>query len=356
MNILFLVPYPSDEAPSQRFRFEQYYTALSKAGHQYSIQSFFTPTGWRSLYTGSAQKKAFLILLGFFRRFFILFTVPRYEAVFIHREAAPVGPPFIEWIIKFIFRKKIIYDFDDAIWLTDKLDETRLESVIRWRKKVTSICSWSYKVSCGNEYLAAYASRWNSKVIINPTTIDTERLHNPSRFMNHHSDKIIIGWTGSHSTLKYLKTIEPALRKLEEKYPNISILVIADQKPQLLLNSLVFKPWSKESEISDLNAIDIGIMPLPDDEWSKGKCGFKALQYLALEIPTIASPVGVNSMIVDNNVNGFLCSTSEEWTAALEKLLHDEPMRKRFGANGRQRVIDQFSVSSNTTLFLSLFQ
>jgi glycosyltransferase involved in cell wall biosynthesis len=166
---------------------------------------------------------------------------------------------------------------------------------------------------------------------------------------------VVIGWTGSHSTLKYLEAIEPILMELEQKYHQLELLVIADLKPQLGLKNLRFIPWSVDSEITSLLESDIGIMPLPDDEWAKGKCGFKALQYMALEIPTAVSPVGVNTSIVDHGVNGFICSSPQEWVESISALIEGKSLREQLGKRGRQKVIDQFSVDSNRDNFLSLF-
>lgn len=355
-KIVFLVPYPFGRAPSQRFRFEHYFEALSKAGHRYRVQSFLNSRNWKYFYeSGGFLQKAFALIAGFIKRFAVLFTIPFYEQVFIHREAAPVGPPVFEWIIAKVMRKKIIYDFDDAIWLTDKIHESGIEKIIRWRSKVKTICKWSYKVSCGNEYLCAYAQIFNINVIYNPTTIDTDGLHNPNFINSKKIEVVTIGWTGSHSTLKYLTEIEPVLSALEKKYSQVEILVIADQKPELALRSLKFLPWRKETESQDLAKIDIGIMPLPHDEWTKGKCGFKALQYMAMKIPAVVSPVGVNVTIVDHSVTGFHATTMQEWLLHLEELINHELLRKKMGEAGRQKVIDQFSVSSNTSTFLSLF-
>jgi glycosyltransferase involved in cell wall biosynthesis len=255
-----------------------------------------------------------------------------------------------------ILRKKIIYDFDDAIWLTDKVGESTLERMLKWRGKISTICRWSYKVSCGNEFLAAYAARFNKNVIINPTTIDTGSRHNRSLYKTLPKENdLIVGWTGSHSTLKYLKNLEPVLQEITRRYSNVTILIIADKELKLDVSKVVNKPWSLESEIKDLCLIDIGIMPLPDDEWTKGKCGFKALQYMSLGIPAVVSPVGVNKTIVTHGFNGYWCDTDREWAECLSLLIENEQLRKDLGANGRDRVVANYSIDSNTQNFLSLF-
>ncbi|MEI9917916.1 MAG: glycosyltransferase family 4 protein [Bacteroidota bacterium] len=352
MKILLLVPYPLGESPSQRFRFEQYFEVLSAAGHTYVVRSFLSPKGWNIIYSkGNSARKFFTILSGFIRRLWTLPSVTGYDRVFIHREATPVGPPVFEWIIAKVMRKKIIYDFDDAIWSTDNTSEGAFAKMIRWRSKVASICKWSFVVSCGNDYLCDYARRFNDNVVLNPTTIDTS-YHKPS---SQTSSEIVIGWTGSHSTVKYIDSVVTAIQQLEKKYSKLVFMVIADAPPNINVSSLRFVPWNRQTEIEDLSKIDIGIMPLPDDEWSKGKCGFKALQYMAMEIPAVVSPVGVNTKIVTNGVDGFICNTTEEWITALEKLISDPVLRKQLGVAGRKKIESSYSVTSNTSNFLSLF-
>ena len=278
-----------------------------------------------------------------------------FHFVFIHREATPIGPPVLEWYISKILKKKIIYDFDDAIWLTDRKNESLILRTLKWRSKVGSICRWSHKVSCGNDYLGNYASQFNSQVVYNPTTIETEVMHNPANYKKNTSIKITVGWTGSHSTLKYLHAMEPVLQFIEKKYSSVEFNVISDAAPKLNLKRLNFIPWSVETEISDLFQFDIGIMPLPDDEWAKGKCGFKALQYMALQIPTVASPIGVNTQIIRHGENGFLCSNPQEWENCISILVENKELRDSMGITGRKNVIDHYSVSSNSSNFLSLF-
>lgn len=361
-KIVFFAPYPFGEAPSQRFRFEQYFSLLKERGCDIVFYSFFNKSGWSKLYTSTWLTQAFWLIVSVVRTFLRVPLAVTADFVFVHREVMPIGPPIAEWLIKHVLRKKIIYDFDDAIWMTDKTKESVLERIIRWRSKVGGICTWSYKVSCGNQYLADFAQQFNANVLVNPTTIDTEEVHNPTLFDKHKMREekkisgVVIGWTGSHSTLKYLEEIEPVLIELENQNPEISLVVIADKPPQLKLKRLLFYKWSKETEIKNLMLVDIGIMPLPNDQWAKGKCGFKALQYMALGIPTVVSPIGVNTTIIQHGENGFCCSAREEWREIINLLVKDDSLRAKTGNAGKQTVLNHYSVKSNSDVFLSLFQ
>jgi glycosyltransferase involved in cell wall biosynthesis len=358
-SVLFIIPYPLNESPSQRYRFEQYFHLLEKRGIKYTVQSFLSTRDWRVTFEeGFVLEKAMAVLVGILRRCLSLLRAPFYNFIFIHREALPIGPPIVEWIITKLLRKKVIYDFDDAIWLSDRIDESKILRILKWRAKVKSICRWSYKVSCGNEYLCSFASQFNQRVVYDPTTIDTKSWHNPDLYsrIDPGTTQIVIGWTGSHSTLKYLKEIESVLQEIEREFPNVNFAIIADKRTDLRLNNVSFLDWSVETEIKDLMRFDIGIMPLPNDEWSKGKCGFKALQYMALRIPTVASDVGVNSKIISHTVDGFVCRTADEWKRALSSLIKDPELRKRMGNLGREKVISNYSVVSNSSNFLSLFE
>ncbi len=356
VKILFLVPYPLNESPSQRFRFEQYLPLLKKENIEFKIQSFANVRNWKIFYTrGNILKKAAFIISGIAKRTAILLEVPAYDYVFIHREVTPIGPPLFEWIIGVFLKKKIIYDFDDAIWMTERPDESLIRQTIKWRIKVKSICRWSYKISCGNLYLCDYAYRYNHNIYLNPTTIDTDDLHNPSLHPAKKSGRIVIGWTGSHSTLNYLLLVKGILKEIEDSYANVDMMVIADREPDLGLKRMIFRPWSRETEIADLSQMDIGIMPLTDDKWAQGKCGFKALQYMAMEIPVVASPVGVNTMIINHGFNGYLANNVEDWVNYLKLLIEDTSARKETGRLGREEVLRNYSVRSNASNFRSLF-
>ncbi len=358
MTILFLVPYPLNRAPSQRFRFEQYFRFLEEKNIAYTVQSFLDNKSWDILYTkGHRMRKLWAVINGFARRMGQMLHLRGYDFVFIHREAAPIGPPLFEWWIAKIAGKKIVYDFDDALWLPDDLQENSLVAWLKWRNKTASVCKRAWKVSAGNSYLAEYAGLYNTRVVLNPTTIDPVYHVATTKHENNenHTTDIVIGWTGTHSTMKYLEPILCVMEELEKKY-RLEFLCISNKKPAWPLKSLRYWPWSEKTEVEDLRRIDIGIMPLPDDEWSKGKCGFKALQFMALEIPVVASPVGVNSVLICDNENGFLASSHEEWVEKLQLVIENPGLRKKFGIAGRKTVEESYSVNTNKENFLRLFQ
>ena len=355
MRILFLVPYPPGRAPSQRFRFEQYLDALLAAGHTYHLAPFISVATWDILYQpGRGGAKALGILGGFVRRLVLLFRVPRYDFVFVHREAAPVGPPVFEWIISKMLGKKLIYDFDDAIWLANTSEANKIAAGVKWHHKVADICRWAHKNSCGNAYLADYARQFNPRAVVNPTTIDTVHLHNQVRDQAA-PGRLVIGWTGTHSTLKYLDQVVPVLAKLEAEGLDFEFRVISNQPPAFPLSSLVYLPWRKATEIADLLGFHVGLMPLEDDPWAKGKCAFKALQYMALGVPALVSPVGMNTEVVQHGQNGFVCATPAEWEASLRQLLADASLRQRLGTAARTTIEQRYSVRANTSNFLNLF-
>lgn len=246
----------------------------------------------------------------------------------------------------------MIYDFDDAIWIPNTSSANYFTNWFKAFWKVKYICRWAYKITPGNEYLSDYAKRFNQNIIKIPTCINTETYRPGS---NQHSDaRLNVGWTGSHSTLKYLDEIIPVINELQQSF-DFNFLVIADKKPVLSLKSWEFIPWNLDSETEDLLRLDIGVMPLTEDQWSEGKCGFKLIQYFACGIPAVASPVGVNKIIIDEAVNGFLCDSNQGWKASLQKLLTSASLREKMGRAGREKIKDQYSIQSQASKFIELF-
>ncbi|MEO6611024.1 MAG: glycosyltransferase [Chitinophagaceae bacterium] len=352
ISVYFIVPASTGISPSQRFRFEQYLILLKEQGIRYRVSGFYTENGWKTIFTrGNYVKKAFIVLRGVGKRFIDLFRLAPFRLIYIHREALPLGPPFFEWFMSRVLRKKIIYDFDDSIWIPAISKYNKRAIYFKNFGKVAKICRWSFKVSVGNRYLAEYASRFNRNVYIVPTVVDTEAVHN--KMQVHQTQHPAIGWTGTFSTLPYLDIVMPVLKELQETN-DFDLVVIAETDPILPLKNYTFVKWKRETEAEDLLRFHIGLMPLYDDAISQGKCGFKAIQYMSLGIPAIVSPVGVNSEIVDNQVNGFVSDSNTDWKENLLFLLKNAEVRQKMGMSARKKIEDSYSVKSSFPLFLGL--
>jgi glycosyltransferase involved in cell wall biosynthesis len=352
--IAFIVQHPKGISPGQRFRFEIWEPILNDAGFEICTYSFFDYNTSKVLYqNGFLLKKTFGLLRGFYRRVILMFIIGKFDFIFLQREFTPLGPPFFELLITRIYKLKIIYDFDDAIWITQKSIPTNIFSKFKCEWKIKYLCKWAHKISCGNNYLGEFAKTYNRNVIVMPTCVDTTNTHNIGK-SNYGSDFPIVGWTGSHSTLPYLDLILPTIKRLQSDY-KFGFIIICDRDPLPDIKNYQFIKWNSTTEISDLLKIDIGVMPLTKDEWSKGKCGLKIIQYFALGIPAIASSIGVNSEIIDNEINGFLCTTEAEWEKAFISLLTSSSLREKMGKSGREKVEQFYSIKSQKSKFISLF-
>jgi glycosyltransferase involved in cell wall biosynthesis len=353
ISVYFIVPAPPGISPGQRFRFEHYLSILEENNIHFRISHFYTLKAWKTLYThGNKFRKVFSVFAGFFTRFMDLFRIGRYTYIYIYREAVPIGPPFFEWIMAKMLRKKIIYDFDDAIWIPATSTFNKAISKIKYTGKVAKICLWSYKISVGNQFLEKFARQNNSRVFIIPTVVNTKVAH--TKQQDQQTLTPAIGWTGSFSTLKYLNIVLPVLQQLQMRY-DFTFVVIADKNPMPSLKNYKFIKWTVETEVDDLLNFHIGLMPLYDDDISKGKCGFKAIQYMSLGIPAVVSPVGVNAEIVNDGINGFLCKTEDDWKKRLEELLLNSSLRANLGLAAKKKIEEKYSVQSTTGMFLDLF-
>ena len=357
-KILFIAAHRPDRSPSQRFRFEQYIPYLEANGFTCDFSWLITARDDKRFYApGNLRRKMAILIKSWWKRTRDAWRAPEYDFIFVQREAFMTGSTRFEK--KFAKSgAKLIFDFDDAIW---NLDTSEANKKFEWLKnpgKTAEIISMSHLVIAGNEYLADYARRHNKNVIIIPTTIDMNEYRSVSSSVvgNSQNEAITIGWSGSLTTIKHFEFAVPFLRELKQKYGDrISIKVIGDGSyvnEELGIQGL---PWKKEDEIKELSTFDIGIMPLPDDEWAKGKCGLKGLQYMALGIPTIMSPVGVNTEIISDGVNGMLAGDVSEWVARLERLIEDAALRREMGIESRKTVEKHYSTESWKDHYLTIF-
>ncbi len=353
LKILVLSPAPNNISPSQRFRFEHFIGKKNNQDIEFVQKPFFNLATWKVLHQQKNYfQKSFGILIGIIKRFLLLFTVFKYDFVFIHREAAPVGPPILEWVIAKVFRKKIIYDFDDAIWISTSSAANPTAAKIKSTWKVKKICSYSKIISVGNEFLADYAKQFNNDVRIIPTVVDTNLIHN--RLKNHQDQPLTIGWTGTFTNFYNLDMVVGVVNELKKKYA-FRFLIIADKDPQLQGINYDFKKWDINTEIDDLIQIHIGIMPLKNTEIEQGKCAFKAIQYMSLGIPPVVSPVGANKKLVTDCANGFLVESEEDWYNKLEVLISNADTRVQIGNNARNRIVSNYSVQAVEKSFFQLF-
>jgi len=277
------------------------------------------------------------IILALLNRLTTIIFSYKYDVIVLHCEAFPYITPFLEKYLA--FRKiKYIYDYDDAIFHNYDQHSSRL---VRWilKDKIAAVIAGANGVIAGNKYLASYALRVNSSVEIIPTVIDLNRF---IRQRAHRPDKTFtIGWIGSPTTTKYVDMVAEALSEVCST-GDCKVILIGAGKVSLPGINLDNRVWSEDDEVKDMQDFDVGIMPLPDGPWERGKCGFKIIQYMACSLPVVASPVGVNSEIVESGKNGFLAKSIEDWIHALNTLCYDKDLRQRMGDAGRKKVEEQY--------------
>ncbi len=353
MRVLAVVPSIYDTSPGQRFRIEQWEPILRESGVEITYAPFETEELRSILYRGGKIfAKIGGVISSMNRRSGELNSLNEFDLIYLFREAALLGPP---WFERKIARtgQPIVFDFDDAVFFSYKSPSNGYLSYLKFPGKTAEICRLSAHVLAGNEFLAEYARANNKNVTIIPTTIDTEKY----QFIERENDpnNLTIGWSGSFSTIQHLDTIRDVLQELA-KTEKFRLRVIGTPQykiPGIDVEALL---WRSETEIYDLRHIDIGLMPLPDDNWSKGKCGLKALQYMALGVPSICSPVGVNSTIIKDGENGFLAGNKAEWIEKIKVLIHEPELRRKLGPAGRETVEREYSAKVVAPKVLEVFR
>lgn len=354
IKVLFLVPYPKNSAPSQRLKFEQYFDYFEKNNIKITFCPFYTKKMYSYLYEkGHSFKKIFNVLARLLIRLKQVFSAINYDLVYLHLEASPLRVLFFEKLLV-LLGKPIIYDIDDLIYLPKKRNLTRIVSFIfaKTPKKVNYLMTKSkYVIVCTN-YLKSYSLKFNRNVINISSTINTD-TYLPKK----HTEKkqVCVGWSGSHSTAPYLKILAGVLKKLQKKY-NIKIKVIGDSSFKIEGLNIEAKNWNEKTEIEDLKEIDIGLYPLPKDEWVFGKSGLKALQYMALGIPPVCSAIGTNFEIISDGKDGFLARSDKEWFEKISLLIENKELRKKIGIEARKKVEKKYSVKVNAPRYLNVIK
>jgi glycosyltransferase involved in cell wall biosynthesis len=346
-----VTPFP-EEGAGYRFRISQYIPALRQAGFDVSVSPFFTREFFGIVYRpGHYLRKLAFLVAQMPKRLALLRARGAYDLIFIYREAFPVGPPLIELMLARPGGPAIVYDFDDAVFLGDTSEANRVIGFLKYPAKTRAIVAASHGVIAGNTYLANYALAFNDAVTVMPTCVDTD-VFVPRAASRAADDPLVVGWIGSPTTVRYLLEYGDVLAELARRCPFVLRVAGAGRPIEVPGVAIENVEWSLDREVALFNTCDVGIYPLADDLWTRGKCGFKAIQFMACGVPVVASAVGVNCEIVDDGVNGFLARTREEWVDKLARLCGDPGLRERLGRAGRQRVDDRYSLRRNTPLMI----
>lgn len=342
MRVGFLALQAPDCSPSQRYRVEAFLARWQARGIVVDYHWVLDRADLAVFYGAApATRKAAVAARALGRRLASLASTPPPDAWLVQREAFFLGGAWSEWLAS--RRAPVLFDFDDAIWIRTT---SAANSRFAWLKnveKIPRLVAQAHTVIAGNAFLAGWARQYATNVHVVPTVVDTDHFAPaPSR----PEGPVVIGWSGSGSTIEHLRPLLPVLERLAARVGNrVQVRVMGDAAFTHAPLGLRGEAWSPAAELELLRRMDIGLMPLPDDEWSRGKCGLKALVAMSVGAATVMSPVGVNREIVRHGESGFLAGADDEWLEVLTRLVDDADLRRRVGDAGRQRVIDAYSVA-----------
>ncbi len=347
MRVLFIVPYPVQGA-SNRLRVQQYLPFLEAHEVCCRVRPFYSEALWRILYRPGHHLEKLLRGLGCLaNRALDLGRSLSCELVLIHREAAPAGPAWFERALR-LMGKPYAYDFDDAVWLPNVAPSNRLFARLKCPGKVAGIVRGSALALAGNHYLADWAVRAGARAVeVLPTVVDTARVRPPEARQSVAERPVVIGWIGSPTTIAFLEDFRPVLARVLERCAGKAVFrVVGGTLAGPLPAGIECAPWSLEGELAELQGFDLGVMPMPDNEWTRGKCAFKAIEYMAVGVPAVCSPVGTNCELIEDGRTGFLPADDDQWVETICRLVADPALRQRVGLAGRQVIERGYSLES----------
>ncbi len=350
-RLLVVCPHPENVAPGQRLKYEQYFDHWRDNGYEVVVSPFMTPRFQAMVYRpGRILEKVFWVGWGYLRRVSDLLRLPFYDGAYIFLWVTPLGLPFFEWLFS-IAARHFVYDIDDMVFLGHSSEANRFIQVLKGRRKMPFLMQRADHVIVCTPHLEAFVQRHNRHTTDISSTIDTDRYLPVNPYSNDR--RLTLGWSGSHSTAKYLHILDDVLKEIGQEI-DFRLKVIGDPDFSMDGVEVDAREWSEPTEVEDLQEIDIGLYPLPDEEWVLGKSGLKALQYMALGIPTVATRIGANSRIIEDGENGFLVSDEEEWKNRILELASDPDLRSRIGHRARRTVSERFSVRANRAAYLGV--
>ncbi|GEM52274.1 glycosyltransferase family 4 protein [Empedobacter brevis] len=350
-KVLYLTKYTSLGA-SSRLRSLQFIPFLKEEGYEVNFSPLFNDKYLKALYNKKLTKNIYLIS-GYLKRFFLLFTINKFDIIVIEKELFPYLPSWFEQVFNKLNIKYIV-DYDDAIFHNYDLSKNKIIKKLL-SNKIDKVMKYSNCVFAGNSYLASRAKVSGAKeVIILPTVINTENYYRVEK--ENQDDKFILGWIGSPSTYKYIEKLIPVFNELKQKYPNFYVNIIgAKQYEETINNFIYYIPWSEDTEIIEINKFSLGIMPLDETPWELGKCSYKLIQYMGCSIAVLASPVGMNNDVVIADFNGSFVN-SNDWFIAIEKYICNIEMTIEQGKNGRKLIDSTYNLTHNLKLIIESFE
>jgi glycosyltransferase involved in cell wall biosynthesis len=292
------------------------------------------------------------IAASYARRFCDLLRARDYDLIWVYYEGFPWLPSFVETLPGRL-GKPLVFDFDDAVF--HRYDAHRSGAVrALLGRKFEPLLSRVDACSCGNAYLRDYARHFCANAVIIPTVVDTDR-YRPRSQPRGDSEPLVVGWIGSPSNWPHVEALLPVISPTLARH-GARLRIVGAGREARGVAGIDWVEWTETGEIAEVQAMDIGIMPTPDEPFARGKCGFKLVQYMACGLPVVASPVGVNTEIVASDVNGFLADGPDQWVAHLDRLLGDAALRRRLGAAGRERVVERYSLAAQAPRVLALIR
>ena len=349
LKVLALASYPI-EAAATRYRLAQFVSPLAERGITLEVHPFIDSNLFASLYKREALPLTAVSLIGATaRRLGDVWRARGVDVLLVQREAMLFGPPVIEWLAMRLGSCPMVLDLDDATYLPYVSPVYgRLASALKWFSKTDDLIRWARVVTCGNRTIADYVESKGKRTAVIPTVVDTERFRPRAREQHQHQspgDVTVLGWAGTHSTYPYLETIFPVLQQLARTH-RFRLKVVGSGRDTINLPGVEVEnlKWDLAREIEDFQSFDIGLYPIVQSEWAAGKSGFKAIQYMAVGIPYVVTPVGSCAEIGEANVTHLCASSSEEWHASLERLLSDAALRKQMGEAGRLHTLQYYTV------------
>jgi L-malate glycosyltransferase len=347
-TMLVLCPYPFGVAAGQRLKFEQYYDDWRRDGWRIEIAHFMDADLWRVAYErGHFPKKAAGTTRGYARRLRDMLRVGRYDLVYCFMYVTPLGSSFFERLTRRL-AKRLVYDIEDNVLTTlnrTEGDQNPLLRVARGLGKTRFLIRTADHVITSSPFLndACIAINERKACTYISSSVDVGRFVPANDYSNE--DIVVVGWTGTFSTRIYLDLLRPVFQRLAGRR-KFRLRVIGNFDYDLPGVDLEVLRWTAEREVADLQGIDIGVYPLPVDEWVTGKSGLKAIQYMAFGLPCVATAVGTTPMIIRDGENGLLVRTEDEWLAALERLIDDSALRRRLGEQARADAVARYSTKA----------